>query len=126
MSNSSEHRQRIDRRRQPRGGRRSDDRWDFAPLVLLIGEETPVTSLAEAVLARLRFAVTTSRTVEDALKVVSGIRPDLVVADAATAARVRLEAPEHLAVVVMTDAMRSDPEALIPAIRQALGNKVPS
>jgi DNA-binding response OmpR family regulator len=88
--------------------------------VLLIGDDGPVTGMAEAVLARLRFAVTTSKTVEEALKVVPGIRPDIIVAGADAAERVRREAPEHLSVVVMTEAMRQDPEVLIPAIRETL------
>ncbi len=120
MSTSSEHRQGPDRRRQPRGGRRTGDHGDFSPLVLLIGDEDPVTSMAEAVLAKLRFAVATSRSVDDALKVVTGIKPDIVVAGAETAERVRASAPEGLAVVVMTDEMRRDPEVLIPAIRATL------
>ena len=86
--------------------------------MLLIGDEDPVTSMAEAVLAKLRFAVATS--VDDALKVVTGIKPDIVVAGAETAERVRASAPEGLAVVVMTDEMRRDPEVLIPAIRATL------
>ena len=76
--------------------------------------------MAEAVLAKLRFAVTKSTTVDEALKVVSGIRPDIVVAASETAERVRTEAADNLSVVIMTDAMRNDPQALIPAIRQQL------
>ena len=76
--------------------------------------------MAEAVLAKLRFAVTTSKTVDGALKVVAGIRPNLVVAGAEAARRVRSEAPGELAIVVMTDEMRENAEALIPAIRETL------
>jgi hypothetical protein len=123
MTNTSEHRERADRRRQPRGGRRSGDRLDFAPLVLLVGDGSPVTSMAEAVLAKLRFAVTTSKSVDVALKVVRGIRPDIVVAGSEAAARVRSEGAGSLSVLVMTDEMRKNPEALIPAIRDALRAK---
>ena len=76
--------------------------------------------MAEAVLAKLRFAVTTSKTVDSALKVVAGIRPNIVVAGAEAASRVRREAPEALPIVIMTDEMRRDAEALIPAIRETL------
>ena len=120
MTNSSDSRSRSDRRRQPRGGRRSDDHWDFSPLILLIGDESRVTNMAEAVLARLRFAVTTSNTVDVALKIVSGIRPDIVVAGAEAAERVRAETADGLSIVVLTDEMQRDPESLIPAIRDAL------
>ena len=120
MAHTSEHRQGPDRRRQARGGRRTGDAGDLAPLVLLIGDDGAVTSMAEAVLAKLRFAVTTSRTVEDALRVFSGLRPDIVVAGSSDAERVRKEAPDGLSIVVMTEEMRRDPEVLIPAIRQTL------
>jgi hypothetical protein len=75
---------------------------------------------SEAVLARLKFAVTTSGTVEEALRVLSGIRPDVVVAEPEAASRIRLEAPEHVPVVVMDDDMRDNPDALIEGIRYAL------
>ena len=124
MSNTSEHRQGPDRRRQARGGRRANDYGEFSPLVLLIGDDGPVTSMAEAVLAKLRFAVTTSKTVDDALKVLEGLRPDIVVAGSEAADRVRREAPDGPSVVVMTEAMRRDPEVLIPAIRETLRSKM--
>jgi len=120
MPTTPEHRKGQDRREKPRGGRRTDDSGDLAPLILLIGDEPVVMNLAETVLAKLRFAVTTSSTADDALRVLVGLRPDLVVARAKDAERVRKEAPEHLSVVILTDEMRKDPEALIPAIRQAL------
>jgi hypothetical protein len=123
MPNTSEHRQGSDRRRQPRGGRRAGDAGDFAPLVLLIGNDGVVTDMAEAVLAKLRFAVTTSKSVEDALKVLPGLRPDIVVADADSAETIKTDAPDGPALVVMTAAMRRDPEALIPAIRQTLRSR---
>jgi CheY-like chemotaxis protein len=93
-------------------------------LVLLVGDGGPVTSMAEAVLAKLRFAVTTSSTVGDALKVLEGLRPDIVVAESDAAETVRREAPEGPAVVIMTEEMQRDPEALIPAIRQTLRSRM--
>jgi hypothetical protein len=116
-----------DRRRLPRGGRRSEDRDGYAPLVLLVGAEADVVGQSEAVLAKLRFAVATSGTVEEALRVMNGLRPDIVVAEADAAARIRLEAPEHVPVVVMDDAMRADREALVEGIRDAIrANRRPS
>ena len=88
--------------------------------MLLVGDDEPVTSMAEAVLAKLRFAVTTSKTVDDAIRVLAGLRPDIVVAGAADANRVKREAAAKLSVVVMTDDMRENPEVLIPAIRETL------
>src|SRR5262245_1124060 len=112
MTRVSEQRQGTDRRRQPRGGRRPTDMDGFAPLVMVVGQDAVAVNLAEAVLAKRRFAVTTSRTVEDASRVLPGLKPDIVVAGAADAGRIRMEAPEHLSVVEMTDQMRDDPLTL--------------
>jgi DNA-binding response OmpR family regulator len=115
-----------DRRRLPRGGRRGQDREGYAPLVLLVGGDADVAGQSEAVLAKLRFAVATSGTVEEALRVMTGLRPDIVVADAAAAARIRLEAPDHVPVVVLDDAMRDSREALVEGIREAIRMNRPS
>lgn len=120
MPQTPEQRRGPERRKQPRGGRRTEDPGGFAPLVLLVGEGEAVVAQSEAVLAKLRFAVTTSPTVEEALRVVTGIRPDVVVAEPEAAARIRLEAPEYLPVVVITDEMRSDREVLLEGIRETL------
>jgi CheY-like chemotaxis protein len=117
MSHTPNHRRVSDRRRLPRGGRRGADPGGFAPLVLLVGDGDTVVAQSEAVLAKLRFAVTTTGTVEDALRVMKGLRPDVVVADADAASRLRREAPDHLRVVVMNDEMREDREALVEQIR---------
>jgi len=120
MIEAFENRRGPDRRRMPRGGRRAGDAPGFAPLVLVVGRGETAVTQSEAVLARLKFAVTTSGTVEEALRVLSGIRPDVVVAEPEAASRIRLEAPEHMPVVVMDDDMRDNPDALIEGIRYAL------
>jgi hypothetical protein len=104
----------------PRGGRRTEDPGGFAPLVLLVGQGETVTAQSEAILARLRFAVTTSGTVDEALRVMAGIRPDVVVAEPGAAARIRLEAPEHVPVVEMSEAMQNNREALVEGIRESI------
>jgi DNA-binding response OmpR family regulator len=93
--------------------------------VLLVGGDADVVGQSEAVLAKLRFAVATSGTVDEALRVMSGLRPDIVVADADGAARIRLEAPEHVPVVVLDDTTRGDREALVEAIRETIRAKSP-
>lgn len=120
MSNPFEHTRGPDRRKLPRGGRRAGDASGFAPLVLLVGSGESVVAQAETVLAKLRFAVATSGTVEDALRVMTGIRPDVIVAESDAAARIRLEAPEHLPVVVVSDEMRNDPDRFVGEIRHSL------
>ena len=109
-----------ERRRQPRGGRRATDVAGFAPLVLVLGRGESAVEQAEAVLARLKFAVTTTGTVEEALRILEGIRPDVVVAEPEAASRIRLEWPEHVPVVEMNGEMRGNPDALVEAIREAI------
>ena len=120
MPHTFDHSRGPDRRKLPRGGRRAGDPGGFAPLVLLVGSGDTVIAQAEAVLAKLRFAVATSSTVDDALRVMTGIRPDVVVADSDAAARIRPEAPEHLPIVVINDEMREDPDRFVEGIRQSL------
>jgi hypothetical protein len=120
MSNPFEHTRGPDHRKLPRGGRRAGDTSGFAPLVLVVGSGDSATAQAETVLAKLRFAVATSGSVEDALRVMTGIRPDIIVAESDPAARIRLEAPEHLPVVVMSDEMRGDPDRFVEEIRRSL------
>jgi hypothetical protein len=120
MAEAFENNRGPDRRRLPRGGRRVGDVPGFAPLVLVVGKGETALAQSEAVLARLKFAVTTSGTVEEALRVMSGIRPDVVVAEQEAASRIRLEAPEHVPVVEMNADMRTNPDALIEGIRHAI------
>lgn len=120
MPNTPEHRRGPDRRKLARGGRRAGDPAGFAPLVLVVGTGADVVANSETILAKLRFAVAMSSSVEDALRVMTGIRPDVIVAEAEAASRIRLEAPEHLPVVVMSQEMQHDPDLFIEEIRQSL------
>jgi hypothetical protein len=114
-----------ERRRQPRGGRRATDVAGFAPLVLVLGRGESAVEQAEAVLARLKFAVTTTGTVEEALRILESIRPDVVVAEPEAASRIRLEWPEHVPVVEMNGELRGNADALVEAIREAIrGNQI--
>ena len=115
-----ENRRGPDRRRMPRGGRRTEDVQGFAPLVMVVGTGETAVAQSEAVLARLKFAVTTSGTVDEALRVMAGIRPDVVVAEPEAASRIRLEAPEYVPVVEMNGDMRLNPDALVEGIREAI------
>lgn len=120
MAHILEHRRGPDRRKQPRGGRRANEGDGFAPLVLLVDEGAGAVSRSEVILAKLRFAVTTTSHVEEALRVLVALHPDLVVAAPGDAERIRAEAPQHLPVVVMNDEMQSNPEALIEEIRRTI------
>jgi CheY-like chemotaxis protein len=87
---------------------------------MVVGDEAAVGDAAGAVLAKLRFAVTPSGTVEEALRVLRTMQPDLIVANAEAAARLRLECPEYRAVIVVTPEMRDDPQRLVAEIRSAI------
>lgn len=120
MPQTPDHRRGPERRKSPRGGRRTEDPAGFAPLVLLVGQGETVTAQSELILAKLRFAVTTSGSVDDALRVMAGLRPDVVVAEPEAASRIRLEAPEHVPVVEMNEAMRNDREVFVEGIRDSI------
>ena len=120
MSEVLDYRRIPDRRRQPRGGRRPGDRKGFAPLVLLVGADHGVMDGAEAILARLRFAVSTSPSVDAAASVITSLRPDIIVASEDGAARLRTELPQHLPVVVMDAEMAGNPDALVDEVRRTL------
>src|SRR5918999_4434484 len=92
-----------DRRSRPRGGRRTDDKNGYAPLVLLVDEDAAGGERCEAILAKLHFAVAPARSVEEALRVMSALRPEIIVSRAADAGRLRAEAPEHVPVVPVED-----------------------
>ena len=110
----------LDRRRQPRGGRRADDRTGSAPLVLIVGSEPSAAERSEVVLAKLRFAVAVSVSADEALRVIPDLRPDLVIANEADSGRIRREVPQNVPVVAMDDQAREDPEALVAEVRRAL------
>jgi hypothetical protein len=125
MGRIIEHRFGRDRRAYPRGGRRPKDGDGFAPLVLLVDGGAGAVIRSEAILAKLRFAVTTSSSVEEALRVVAGLRPDVVVASEGDAGRIRIEGPQHLPVVVMNPELGENPDLLLDQIRKTLRSNEP-
>lgn len=120
MTQTVQRRSGVDRRRQPRGGRRTEDREGFAPLVMLVGDQQTVLDRSEAILAKLRFAVTTSTSVDHAIRLLPELKPDLIVAGEMDGARIRRSASHPVRIVVMDHGMRDDPDALIDAILQTL------
>jgi CheY-like chemotaxis protein len=118
MQPESENRRRPSRRRQPRGGRRAEDLAGSAPLILLVGDGPSVVEGAEAILARLKFAVSTSANVDDAVRVLPQLRPDLVVTSEQDGARLRDAA--NVPVVVRRSGAQVDPDVLIEDIVRTL------
>jgi hypothetical protein len=87
---------------------------------MVVGDRAAVGDATETVLAKLKFAVAPSPTVDDALRILVSLRPDLIVAREEDALRLRRECPENRPVVAVTDAMRDDPQLLVDEIRGAL------
>src|SRR5437588_6608035 len=121
---SNQRREGPDRRRLPRGGRRADDAEGYAPLVLVADDDEGSAARCEAILAALHFAVAPAHSVEEALRVMSALRPELVVA--------HLKDEERLHLALRSDPMMAgipvvratgpteDPQALVDEIRRVL------
>lgn len=113
-------RQRPDRRREPRGGRRPGDTPGFSPLVLVADEDAASGDMCEALLATLRFAVARVDSMDKAVSVISTLLPDVIVARARDVSPLQRAAwPSGVPFVTVTDGLR-EPEALVEAIRQAI------
>jgi hypothetical protein len=113
-----------DRRRQPRGGRRSSDRGGYSPMVMVIDDDSHRRDIAEAILAKLRFAVAPFESADQAIGAMRGLLPDAVVAreHAADAIRGRLPNDREgrvIPLLLVTDDL-AEPEALIEALRRLL------
>ena len=120
-----EHRPRgPDRRRQPRGGRRPTDAGGYAPLVFVVDPRPSGRDACEAILAKLRFAVAPFETVEQALRVVSSLRPDIILVDNEHLAALRtgmtpMRDKPAIPVVALPE-QDGEAVALVEAIRVAL------
>jgi PleD family two-component response regulator len=112
-------RQGADRRSRARGGRRAGDKAGFAPLVLLVDEDAENGARCEAILCKLRFAVAPARTVDEAVRVMDALRPNLVVARVEDVARLKRATPSGVPFVALTDE-HDDIEEMVAEIRRAL------
>jgi len=124
MATLKEQRQGGERRRQLRGGRRTTDVPGYAPMVLVVDENSQTREISEAILAKLRFAVAPFESVDKALSVMQGLRPDIVVAGEREVERLRDSVPHDrhglaIPIVTITKQNRAA-DALIEAVRRAL------
>jgi len=120
----SERRTGADRRSSPRGGRRPGDPQGYSPLILVADEDASNGARCVAILAKLRFAVAPAHTVEEAVKVMQSLHPNLIVArltDEPELRRRMAEDPDigEIPIVTLT-AANDDPDVLIEEIRAAL------
>jgi PleD family two-component response regulator len=122
-----ERRHASDRRRFARGGRRPYDRDGYAPLVLVAADDVANRAHCEAILAALRFAVAPAHSVEEAVRVMHGLRPNVVVAHLKDNERLRAEMqqdPRTADVPLITiDGDASDPLEFISEIRRVLRSR---
>ena len=124
MSFDTERRGGPDRRQSPRGGRRPGDAMGYSPLVMVADDDASNGARCVAILAKLRFAVAPAHSIEEAVKVLHALRPNLIVARLADEPELRRQIAADpslgdIPIVTMT-AANDDPEILIEEIRQAL------
>lgn len=96
----------------------------YSPLILVADDDANNGARCVAILAKLRFAVAPAYSVEEAIKVMEALRPNLIVARLADepALRAQMESNPALGdipLITMT-AENDDPVVLIEEIRQAL------
>lgn len=124
MSPDQERRDVPDRRRTPRGGRRPSDPIGYSPLILVADDDANNGARCVAILAKLRFAVAPAYSVEEAVKVMEALRPNLIVARLADEPALRAQMASNPAIgdipLLTMTAENDDPAVLIEEIRRAL------
>lgn len=124
MSLDRERRDAPDRRRTPRGGRRPSDPIGYSPLILVADDDASNGARCVAILAKLRFAVAPAYSVEEAVKVMEALRPNLIVARLSDEPALRAQMASNPAIgeipLITMTAENDDPLILIEEIRRAL------
>jgi CheY-like chemotaxis protein len=124
MSPDRERRDVPDRRRTPRGGRRPSDPIGYSPLILVADDDANNGARCVAILAKLRFAVAPAYSVEEAVKVMTALRPNLIVARLSDEPALRAQMESNPAIgdipLITMTAENDDPLILIEEIRRAL------
>ncbi len=89
---------------------------------MVVDDDAESGSRCEAILSKLRFAVAPARGLDEALRIIATIHPDLIVAREGDAPRLRSAVPPLVPVVVTPDGNVS-PETLVDEIRKALRSR---
>ena len=92
--------------------------------MLLVDADEDSNARCEAILARLHFAVAPTRSLEEAQRVMTALRPNLIVARVADAALLKQSMSDDLPIVLLNDDML-DPELLVEEIRRELRARSP-
>jgi CheY-like chemotaxis protein len=125
MSSEADRRDVPDRRRSPRGGRRPGDPQGYSPLILVADDDAEAGARCVAILARLRFAVAPCHSVEEAIKVMEALRPNLIVARLRDEPALRAQMAANPAIgdipLITLTPENDAPQLMIEAIRAALG-----
>jgi PleD family two-component response regulator len=119
MPGVPEQRRGPDRRSRPRGGRRTEDRQGFAPLVLLVDADPEIGAHCEAILAKLRFAVAPTSSADEAARVMEALRPNIIVVRGIDPDVLRRVTPADVPLVPISDE-HGDAESFVDAIRRGL------
>jgi len=127
MSFDTERRGGPDRRTSPRGGRRPGDPMGYSPLVMVADDDASNGARCVAILAKLHFAVAPAHSLEEAIKVLHALHPNLIVARLADEAELRRQMAADPSLgdipIVTLTAENDDPEILIKEIRAALRSR---
>lgn len=124
MANVPDNRQGPERRRHPRGGRRTTDVSGWSPLVLVVDPDPGRREISEAILARLRFAVAPVESAEKAVSLIQALRPEIIVAGEDDARHIRALASSSSVPVVSFGEQSRATEELIETVRRALRARV--
>ena len=96
----------------------------YSPLILVADDDANNGARCVAILAKLRFAVAPAYSVEEAVKVMEALRPNLIVARLADEPALRAQMASNPAIgdipLVTMTAENDDPAVLIEEIRRAL------
>jgi CheY-like chemotaxis protein len=124
---SLDRRQDSDRRNSPRGGRRPGDVQGYSPLILVADDDANSGARCVAILARLRFAVAPAHSVAEAVKIMTALRPTLIVARLKDEAALRAQMAADPSIgeipIVTLTAENDAPQVMIENIRRTLRGK---
>ena len=99
----------------------------YSPLILVADEDASNGARCVAILAKLRFAVAPAHTVDEAIKVMEALRPNLIVARVSDAPVLRQQMASNPAIgeipLITMTAKNDDPAVLIEEIREALRDR---